>query len=116
MKDDRLYLIHICESIERIQRYTSGGKEFFLSDTLTQDAVLRNLQTLSESTQRLSEVIKSGRLEIDWKAISGFRNVLVHGYLGLNLIRVWEVIDRDLPKLGETAAEVLDELGGTEKF
>jgi uncharacterized protein with HEPN domain len=50
LKDDRVYLIHIFECIERIERYTEGGLEIFFSDTKTQDAVLRNLHTLSEST------------------------------------------------------------------
>jgi uncharacterized protein with HEPN domain len=42
LKDDRVYLIHIFECIERIERYTEGGLEIFFSDTKTQDAVLRN--------------------------------------------------------------------------
>lgn len=42
MKDDRLYLIHITECIDRILQYTSEGREAFLGDTRTQDAVLRN--------------------------------------------------------------------------
>ena len=46
MKDDRVYLIHIFECIERIERYTEGGLETFFSDTKTQDAVLRNLHTI----------------------------------------------------------------------
>jgi uncharacterized protein with HEPN domain len=50
MKDDRLYLIHIIERIERIEQYTSEGRDTFLADTKTQDAVLRNLHTLSESS------------------------------------------------------------------
>ena len=41
MKDDRLYLMHILECIERIQRYTAEGKDFFFVDTKTQDAVNR---------------------------------------------------------------------------
>jgi hypothetical protein len=49
LKDDRVYLIHIFECIERIEQYTEGGSKFFFSDTKTQDAVLRNLHTLSES-------------------------------------------------------------------
>jgi uncharacterized protein with HEPN domain len=53
LKDDRLYLIHILESIERVEEYTSEGLEQFLSDKKTQDAVLRNLQILAESTQRI---------------------------------------------------------------
>lgn len=43
MKDDRLYLDHIRECIARIEQYTSEGREQFLADTKTQDAVLRNL-------------------------------------------------------------------------
>ena len=50
MKDDRLYLIHIFECLSRIEQYTREGKEAFMGDTKTQDAVLRNLQTLAEST------------------------------------------------------------------
>jgi uncharacterized protein with HEPN domain len=57
-KDDRLYVIHILECIDRIQRYTVDGGEAFMEDTKTQDAVMRNLQTLAESTQRLSDDLR----------------------------------------------------------
>ena len=99
MKDDELYLIHIEECISRIQSYTTGGEEAFTADTRTQDAVLRNLQTLCESTQRLSDVLKHKYPSVDWPGIAGFRNVLVHDYLGVNLKRVWEIVVNDLPKL-----------------
>jgi uncharacterized protein with HEPN domain len=52
MKDDRLYLIHIRECVGRIAKYIKGGQAKFMKSTLIQDAVLRNLQTFSESTQR----------------------------------------------------------------
>lgn len=52
MKDDRLYLIHIRECIERVETYTRGGREEFFGDNKTQDAVVRNLQILAESTRR----------------------------------------------------------------
>lgn len=54
MKDDKLFLIFILERIERIERYVGGGKAEFLENTLVQDGVLRNLQVLSEATQRVS--------------------------------------------------------------
>lgn len=53
MNDDKLYLIHISECIQRIEAYVIGGKADFVSSTL-KDAVVRNLQILAESTQRLS--------------------------------------------------------------
>lgn len=99
MKDDRLYLLHIRESIERIQAYTSEGRDAFLADLRTQDAVLRNLHTLAESTQRLSDELKEDHPSVSWQAIAGFRNVLVHDYLGISLSRVWEVLSEYLPEL-----------------
>jgi uncharacterized protein with HEPN domain len=46
MKDNRVYLIHIRDCINRIETYTLEGKTTFFSDLKTQDAVIRNLQTL----------------------------------------------------------------------
>jgi uncharacterized protein with HEPN domain len=59
MKDERLYLIHVRDCMARITEYVKGGKKEFMKSTLIQDAVLRNLQTFSESTQRLSQEFKS---------------------------------------------------------
>lgn len=56
MKDDRFYVRHVLECIGRIAKYTSGGaRSTFLSNTLIQDGVIRNLQVLAESTMRISE-------------------------------------------------------------
>ncbi|MEW5804046.1 MAG: DUF86 domain-containing protein [bacterium] len=102
MKNDKLYLIHISECIERIEQYVSGGKDEFLDSTLIQDAVLRNLQTLAESTQRISSSLKATYPHVPyvpWKDISGFRNILVHDYLGLDLENIWQVVECELPPL-----------------
>ena len=65
MKDDRLYLLHIQECITRIEQYTVAGRAAFESDTLIQDAVLRNLHTLAESTQRLSAPLKASHPAVE---------------------------------------------------
>ncbi|HXG08746.1 MAG TPA: DUF86 domain-containing protein [Gemmataceae bacterium] len=110
MKDDRLYLIHISECIARIEQYTAGGQSAFLASTLIQDAVLRNLQTLAESTQRLSDALKAQYPQTDWTGISGFRNVLVHNYLGVDVARVWAIVENDLPNLKSTVQAMLQNL------
>lgn len=115
MKDDNLYLIHIDECIRRIERYTAVGREAFLTSTLIQDAVLRNLQTLGESARRISDELKLARPEAAWNGVSGFRNVLVHDYLELNMERVWEVIVKDLPAFKQVIVAVLDEKGHPRK-
>jgi uncharacterized protein with HEPN domain len=62
--------------------------------------VLRNLQTLAESTQRISDHLKAHHPEVDWRAIAGFRNILVHDYLGVSTERIWEIVSVNLPMLG----------------
>lgn len=108
MKDDRLYLIHIKECIERIESYIgNAGKLEFLESTIMQDAVIRNLQVLAESSQRLSDEAKKSREDIDWYKISGFRNILVHDYLGLDLDTVWNIVVNELPVLKKAVNEML---------
>ena len=51
MKDDRLYLVHIIECIDRIIEYTADGFECFMNSILIQDAVLCNLQTMGQSVK-----------------------------------------------------------------
>ncbi len=109
MKDDRLYLIHISECIERIESYIiEKDKQQFLDSSLIQDAIIRNLQVLSESTQRLSDAAKESMSEVDWIKIAGFRNVLVHDYLGIDNERVWNILEKDLPALKKGVQKMLD--------
>ena len=97
---DSIYLAHILECIERIQNYTGNNKETFINSSLVQDAVLRRLQTMAESTQRLSDELKAKAPEVDWRALSGFRNILVHDYLsGIDLEQVWGAVTLYLPSL-----------------
>ncbi len=109
MKDDRLYLVHIKECIERVKRYTEEGREAFYADTKTQDAVLRNLQILAESSQRLSDSLKDKHSEVDWRGISAFRNVAVHGYLSIDVVQTWNIVKQDLPPLEERIDAILRE-------
>ena len=113
MRDDGLYLIHIEECLTRIHQYLEGGHESFVTSTLIQDAVLRNLQVLAQSSQGLSDSLKQLHPEIDWRGIAAFRNVLVHDYLGINLVRVWEIIEDDLPQLKDQIHPILLGLEGT---
>lgn len=65
MRDSRVYLVHTRDCISRIEAYTVEGKTAFFADLKTQDAVIRNLQTLCESTQRLPDGWKALRHPID---------------------------------------------------
>jgi uncharacterized protein with HEPN domain len=107
VRDEGVYLEHILECITRVQHYTSDGIESLVDDKKTQDSVLRNLQVLSESCMRMSDETRERRKEIDWKGIAAFRNVVVHDYFDLDLERIWEIIQTDLPPLAVVIAEEL---------
>jgi uncharacterized protein with HEPN domain len=110
--DDSVYLKHIAECVGLIQDYTRNGKAEFITSSLVRDAVLRRLQTMAESTQRLSQELKVQAPSVDWRALAGFRNVLVHDYLGgIDVERVWDAIENYLPEL-EIAVRELMEIGG----
>ena len=79
-------------------------------DEVLYDATLRNLQTLSEATQRLPDALKAQHPDIPWVQISGFRNILVHNYLGhIDALTVLSVIQQHLPPLAQATRAMLGE-------
>lgn len=108
---DRVLLAHMRDCLDRIVEYTTAERSRFEASRLVQDAVIRNLQTLTESSQRLSDEIKRSEPQIPWRELAGFRNVIVHGYLGVDLGAVWLVVEQDLPALSEAVNRMLMQLG-----
>jgi uncharacterized protein with HEPN domain len=106
-------LTHMLECLTRINEYTGHERAPFDNSRLVQDAVIRNLQTLAESSQRLSADVKATEAQTPWRELSGFRNVIVHGYLGIDLEAVWWVVEQDLPPLSEALKRMLSRLPPT---
>lgn len=100
-KNDLIYIKHILNCMEKIFVYVEGYTfEDFTRDMKTYDSVLRNLQILSESVQRLSDATKKEFDSIPWKDISGFRNIIVHDYLeGIDSKIIWDIISDNLESL-----------------
>lgn len=109
MKDDRVYLRHILDCIRRIEENVAEGRDCFLESHTLQDAVLRNLQTMAESTQRISDDLKATHPEVEWHRVAAFRNVLVHDYLGIDVEKIWEITQRDVAQLKQAVLTMLEE-------
>lgn len=92
-KTPLLHILHVLESISLIEGFVGRQtKAEFLSNRMCFDAVLRNLQTLSESLHKLPEDLKQRYPNIPWRDISGFRNILVHDYLeGVEGRVIWTI-------------------------
>ena len=108
---DRVLLAHMRDCLDRIFEYANAERARFDGSRLVQDAVIRNLQTLAESSQRLSSEIKATEPQVPWRELAGFRNVLVHGYLGVDLGAVWLVVEQDLPALTPAVDRMVARVG-----
>jgi uncharacterized protein with HEPN domain len=80
VKSQRAYVQHVIECIGRIAEDSAPGRDAVFASRTLQDAIVRNLQVLCESTQRIDEPHKGRHTEINWISIAGMRNVLVHDY------------------------------------
>lgn len=114
-KDPRVYLAHILECAQKIERYTKGGERKFLKDTMTQDAVIRNFEIIGEAAKRVPDAYLRRHPEIPWRLMAGFRDILIHAYEGIDLKRVWSIVRHDLPKVKDVIEAILPPLEELEK-
>jgi len=110
VKDDRLYLTSILESIHNIQEYTQLGRDAFMQSRMQRDAVVRNFETIGEAAKQVSGDLRKVHPEIPWRKVAGFRDVLIHDYLGVDVNEVWNITERELPDLKAKVERILSEL------
>ena len=110
-REPTLLLTDICESIEKIKTYTFElTYQQFIEDSKTLDAVVRNFEIIGEAANRLPEEIKDKFPEINWFRLRGFRNRIVHDYMGIDYEIVWTIIKNDLEKLLTDIKEIIEKL------
>lgn len=98
----RFYIADMIEFARKVLLYTEGKSQAdFLSDGLTYDATLRNLELIGEAATRIPEDIKVDHSEVPWRKIIATRNRLIHAYLGIDDDIVWSIIQDDIPGLLE---------------
>ncbi|MEA5617429.1 DUF86 domain-containing protein [Cronbergia sp. UHCC 0137] len=110
MTDDLVFIKDILERIQRIEAYTKDGKEEFFQSLLIQDGVIRSFEVIGEAVKLLSMELRQNYSEIPWRRIAGFRDVLIHDYMGIDLVEVWNVVELNLPNLKEKLLAILQEL------
>lgn len=85
------------------------GKAAFMHNSMMQDAVIRNFEIIGEATKRLSATVKQDHAEIPWRQMAGFRDVLIHDYLSVDMDEVWSVVERDLPTIKPALLDLLQQ-------
>jgi uncharacterized protein with HEPN domain len=91
-REPKLLISDMLESCNKILQYTENMDfEAFCNDSKTIDAVIRNFEIIGEAANRLPENFKDEHNNIDWHRIRGFRNRIVHDYIGIDFGIVWEI-------------------------
>lgn len=101
----------ILEAIDRIERYTGSiTLDDFLGDTKTQDAVIRNLEIIGEAVKNLPADFREAHPGVEWRAVAGMRDKLIHHYFGVDMGIIWETTRTDLPRFRKQIEAILREI------
>lgn len=110
-REPDLLLGDILDSIRKISSYTHGmSSEEFFDDNKTMDAVIRNFEIIGEAANRMPETIKDLNSEVNWHRLRGFRNRIVHDYMGIDYEIVWEIVVNDLEVLQVQIQNILNRI------
>ena len=98
-------------AIDLVAEFVRDGRDAFISDVKTQDAVIRRIEVIGEAARRLSEATRASQPDIPWSRIVGMRNELAHGYFSVDLNFVWIAAVERLPELRPRVAAMLRAIG-----
>ena len=108
---DRARLQHILDAIFEIESYTRQvGFDDFVANSMMRFASIKQLEIIGEAANSLTNEFKQRFSDIEWRAIVGLRNILVHHYFGVDENVVWGIIQKDILELKVKILEFLENL------
>ena len=110
-KGDAVFLEHILDSIDAIELFSKNiTKNKLESNRLKRSAIVREIEIIGEAVKNISPNLKKRYKEIEWKAIVGTRDKMIHHYFGVDLNIVWNIIKKDIPILKKQIEIIKKEL------
>lgn len=119
-RSPKLYLTDIQTAIARIGALMQTLDEAaFKRGEIQTDGILFNLMTIGEAAKNIPPWVRALQPEIDWSEIGRFRDFVVHHYFHLDMNKVWQIVQTDLPELSQQMTVLLtllkDEEDGKEQ-
>ncbi len=114
-KEVRDYIEDIIFAMQNAMNFIEGMKyDEFIKDTKTLYAVVRSLEIIGEATKQIPKDIKNRYPEIPWKQMAGMRDKLIHEYFGINDEKIWETLNKDIPRLLPIFQKIIEEVNKNE--
>jgi uncharacterized protein with HEPN domain len=106
------YLQHIVDETEYLVRRAEGvTKDDFLQDETLKRAFVRSLEIIGEAVKHLPDEFKQRHSHLDWRAMAGMRDWLIHGYFGVDYDIVWDAVINKVPLLHQETRRILRQEG-----
>ena len=107
--EPREYLRHILAEADYLATASAGlTREAFQHDDTLQRAFVRSLGIVGETAKKVPPEMRAQYPEVEWKAMAGLRDRLVHDYFGVDYDIVWDVIENKIPVLRSHVRRILD--------
>jgi len=107
--ESRDYLRHMAVEADYLIGRTAGlSYEAFAADETLRRAFVRSLEIIGEAAKKVSDDFRAMHPSVEWRAMAGMRDRLIHNYFGVDLELVWDVVQTRIPALREQIASILE--------
>ncbi len=106
--EPRDYLKHMVAEAEYLAAHSVDlTLDAFLADDTLQRAFVRSLEIIGEAAKKVPDDFRVAHPNVEWRAMAGMRDRLIHGYFGVDLELVWDVVRNKIPELRAELVRIL---------